>query len=173
MDSQTCDSKNTCRRSTKHTRRKAGEQFVMLSTPRTLQISNVRTSAPTWRMIRGTARAPERWWDDHARWIYIEQVTPCLQKQFGKRWTMISEHSKQSTKCHAKIQSPNWLMRDGWDNCWEMMTEHTDQDHCWMTPNWDWIRGLWGALPTEGTYWDGGLPNDFPNWMMHDNNGVL
>jgi len=63
VDTQTCDNKHTWRRSGKHTRRKAGErnqQLEMISAPRTGRMSSVPTSAPTWRMISATARAPER-----------------------------------------------------------------------------------------------------------------
>jgi len=62
VDTQPSDSKDTCRKSGKHTRRKAGErnQQVEISAPSTGRISSLPTSAPTWRMISETGRAPER-----------------------------------------------------------------------------------------------------------------
>jgi len=62
VDTQTSDSKHTWRRSGQHTRRKTGEcnQQLEISAPSTGLMSSVPTSAPTWRMISATARAPER-----------------------------------------------------------------------------------------------------------------
>jgi hypothetical protein len=60
MDTQTSDSEHTWRWSGKHTWRKAGEQLEMISAPSTVRMSSVPTSAPTWRMISATIRAPER-----------------------------------------------------------------------------------------------------------------
>jgi len=60
VDTQTSDSEHTWRRSGMHTRRRAGEQLEMISAPSTGRMSSVPTSAPTWRMISATARAPER-----------------------------------------------------------------------------------------------------------------
>jgi len=54
------------------------------------------------------------------------------------------------TNWHCEDPSPNGIMRNSWDNYREMMTEHSDQDLCQMTPNWDSIRGLSGALSSEG-----------------------
>jgi len=62
VDTQTSDSKHTWRKSGKHTRRKASErnQQLEVSASSTGRMSSVPTSAPTWRMISATARAPER-----------------------------------------------------------------------------------------------------------------
>jgi len=60
VDTQTSDSEHTWRRSGKHTRRRAGEQLVMISALSTGKMSSVPTSAPTWRMISATTGAPER-----------------------------------------------------------------------------------------------------------------
>ena len=60
LDTQTSDSKHTCRRSGMHARKKAGEQLEMISAPSTGRMTSVPTSAPTWRMISATIRAPER-----------------------------------------------------------------------------------------------------------------
>jgi len=60
VDTQTSDSKHTWRKSGKHTRRKASEQLEMISAPSTGRMSSVPTSAPTWRIISATIRAPER-----------------------------------------------------------------------------------------------------------------
>jgi len=68
------NSEHTWRRSGKHTRRKASEQLEMISAPSTGRMTSVPTSAPTWRMISATARAPERWWPDQASSIYDEWV---------------------------------------------------------------------------------------------------
>ena len=96
----------------------------MISAPSTGLMSSAPTSALTWRMISATAGALQRWWED------------------------------QPTERHRERQSPNSIMSDSWYNYREMMTEHNAQDHSQMTPNWDRIRGLSGALPTEGTDWD-------------------
>jgi len=45
------------------------------------------------------------------------------------------------TERHRERHSPNGIMRDSWNNYRETMTEHSDQDHCRMTSNSDWIRG--------------------------------
>jgi len=58
------------------------------------------------------------------------------------------------TEWHHEWLSPNGIMRDNCENYREMMTEHNDQDHSPMTPNWDWIRRQLGALHMEGTDWD-------------------
>ena len=68
MDTQTSDSKHTWRRCGKHTRRNACEQLEMISAPSTGRMSSVPTSAPTWRMISATARAPERRWEVKRVW---------------------------------------------------------------------------------------------------------
>jgi len=60
VDTETSDSEHTWRRCGKHTRRKAGEQLEMIGAPSTGRMSSVPTSAPTWRMISGTARSPEK-----------------------------------------------------------------------------------------------------------------
>jgi len=54
VDTQISDSKNTWRRSRKHTRRKPGEcneQLEIISAPSTGQMSSVPTSTPNRRMI--------------------------------------------------------------------------------------------------------------------------
>ena len=60
VDTQTSDSEHALSRSGKHTRRRAAEQLEMISAPSTGRMSSVPTSAPTWRMISATIRAPER-----------------------------------------------------------------------------------------------------------------
>jgi len=63
VDTQASDSKHNWRRSGKHTRREGGERsqpLEMISAPSTGRMSSVPTSAPTWRIISGTGRAPER-----------------------------------------------------------------------------------------------------------------
>ena len=60
MDTQTSDSKNTWGRSGKHTLRKPGEQFEMISAPSTGWMSSVPTSAPTRRRISATVKALEK-----------------------------------------------------------------------------------------------------------------
>ena len=75
------------------------------------------------------------------------------------------------TKRHRKRQSQNGIMRDSWDNYGEMMTEHSDQDHGQITPSWDWIRGLSGALHRRHRL--GCLPTGLPNRMLNDHTGGL
>jgi len=55
VDTHSSVSKQTWRRSRRHTRRKAGEQLVMISAPSTARMSSVPTSAPTRSMISATA----------------------------------------------------------------------------------------------------------------------
>ena len=62
IDTHTSDSQHTWRRSGKQSRGIAAEhtqQLEMISVPSKLRMSSVPTSALTWRMISGTARAPE------------------------------------------------------------------------------------------------------------------
>ena len=94
VDTQTSDSEHTWRWSGKHTRRNTGEhnqQLEMISAPSTGRMLSVPTSAPTWRMISATARAPEKWWEDQVSLIYAERLQLCLPKQFRTRPKMISE----------------------------------------------------------------------------------
>jgi len=62
VDTQTSGNKRTRRSGGKHTRRKASErnqQLEMISATRTGQVTCVPASAPTWRIISATGRAPE------------------------------------------------------------------------------------------------------------------
>jgi len=86
VDTQTSDSKHTCRKSGQHSRRWMGErnQQLEISALSTGRMSSVPTSAPTRRIISATARARERWWDDQASLIYAERVHLCLPHGFPK-----------------------------------------------------------------------------------------
>ena len=75
------------------------------------------------------------------------------------------------TKWPLDRQSPNGIMRDSWDNNWEIMTEHSDKDDTQITLNWDWIRGPSVALYQRNQL--GCLPHGLPNWMMNDQTGGL
>jgi hypothetical protein len=64
IDTQTSAREYTCRRSGKHTRRKAGErtkQLEMISALSTVRMSSVPKSELTKRMISATTNAPETW----------------------------------------------------------------------------------------------------------------
>ena len=175
MVTQTSDSQYTWRKSRKHTRRKLGErtkQLEIISAPSTGRMSSVPTSTPTSRrIISATAKAPERWWEDQLNVTYAEWVQLCLPKHLWT-WPKISSGcTNLSTEWHHERQSLNGIMRDSWDNYQEMMTEHSDQDHGWMTTNGDWIRRLSEAFYRRNRLEC--LPNSLPKWMPNDHTGGL
>jgi hypothetical protein len=86
------------------------------------------------------------------------------------------------TKQERKRQSSNGIMGDRCDSFQEMMSEHCDQDHSQMTPNYDWIKMITGLPCTRHLVLSGGrnrrhrltcLCKGLPNWMLTNLTGGL